>query len=180
MGSLEQEFELLGAPFADRGARADDALAALRASLSVPEPGYHGRYHDYSGLIVRPHAVQDRVPLWIGGRTRRSLRRALDHGDGWVPFGLSLPNMESMLAEAAEARSSSSSAFDVVLSPDRTLDPLGDPAATARALEAVARAGTTITGVSITARDASHYCDQLAELRELAAGEGHEFTPVDR
>ncbi|MGN0101334.1 MAG: TIGR03619 family F420-dependent LLM class oxidoreductase [Dietzia sp.] len=181
VGSLEQEFDLLGAPFADRGARADDALAALRASLSVAEPEYHGRFHDYSGLIVRPHAVQDRVPLWIGGRTRRSLRRALDHGDGWVPFGLSLPDMESMLAGAAEARSSSSSpspAFDVVLSPDRMLDPLGDPAATARALEAVARAGATITGVSITARDASHYCDQLAELRELAAGEGHEFAPI--
>ncbi len=35
VGSLEEEFDLLGAPFGDRGARADDALAALRSSLST-------------------------------------------------------------------------------------------------------------------------------------------------
>ena len=177
VGSLKEEFELLGAPFDDRGARADDALAALRASLSVAEPEYHGRFHDYSDVIVRPHAVQDRVPLWIGGRTRRSLRRALDHGDGWVPFGLTLAELESMLAGVAEALSSSSR-FDVVLSANRMLDPLGDPAATVRTLDSVERAGATIAGVSITARDASHYCEQLAELRELAVGEGHELAPV--
>lgn len=177
VGSLEEEFELLGAPFADRGARADDALAALRASLSVPEPEYHGRFYDYEGMIVRPHAVQDRVPLWIGGRTRRSLRRAVENGDGWVPFGLSVPELQAMLAAVPET-SSSSSPFDVVLSPDRKLDPLGDPGATVRALEAVSTAGATIAGVSITATDASHYCDQMVRLRELAAGEGHEFAPV--
>ncbi|MGO9457514.1 MAG: LLM class flavin-dependent oxidoreductase, partial [Acidimicrobiales bacterium] len=32
VGSLAEEFALLGAPFADRGARADDALGALRAT----------------------------------------------------------------------------------------------------------------------------------------------------
>lgn len=178
VGSLEEEFDLLGVPFADRGARADDALAALRASLSVPEPEYHGRFHDYADMIVRPHAVQDRVPLWIGGRTRRSLRRAVESGDGWVPFGLSIPELQSMLATVPETSSSSSSHFDVVLSPDRKLDPLGDPEATVRALEAVSDAGATITGVSISARDASHYCDQLARLRELAVGEGHELGPI--
>ena len=32
VGSLQEEFELLGAPFDDRGARADDAMRALRAA----------------------------------------------------------------------------------------------------------------------------------------------------
>ena len=52
VGSLEEEFELLGAPFADRGARADEAMAALRSSLAVREPEFHGRYYDYSGFVV--------------------------------------------------------------------------------------------------------------------------------
>ena len=34
VGSLEAEFDLFGAQFDDRGARADDALRALRAALS--------------------------------------------------------------------------------------------------------------------------------------------------
>ncbi|MFE9825925.1 LLM class flavin-dependent oxidoreductase [Streptomyces sp. NPDC005791] len=41
-------------------------------------------------------AVRDRVPWWIGGRTPRSLRRALPHGDGWMPFGLPLERLGEM------------------------------------------------------------------------------------
>ncbi|MEK8145924.1 TIGR03619 family F420-dependent LLM class oxidoreductase [Streptomyces sp. M10(2022)] len=87
VGSLEEEFALLGATFEGRGGIADDALAALRASLSQREPAYHGEHFDYDEFVVEPHAVQDRVPLWIGGRTPRSLRRAVAYGDGWCPSG---------------------------------------------------------------------------------------------
>ena len=88
VGSLREEFELLGAPFEDRGARADDAMRALRAALSQREPEYHGDYYDFAGFLIEPCAVQARVPLWVGGRTMRSLRRAVELGDGWAPFGL--------------------------------------------------------------------------------------------
>jgi probable F420-dependent oxidoreductase len=66
VGSLREEFELLDAPFGDRGVRADDALIALRASLSHDQPAYHGSHYDYDGFVVRPCAVQARVPLWVG------------------------------------------------------------------------------------------------------------------
>ena len=36
VGTLKEEFDLIGAPFDQRGARGDDALRALRASLSQP------------------------------------------------------------------------------------------------------------------------------------------------
>ena len=88
VGSLKEEFDLLGAAFEDRGARGDDALRALRASLSTLRPEYDGPYYSYSDVVVDPCARQERVPLWIGGRTRRSLRRAVELGDGWLPFGL--------------------------------------------------------------------------------------------
>ncbi|HLN43150.1 MAG TPA: LLM class flavin-dependent oxidoreductase, partial [Acidimicrobiales bacterium] len=45
VGSLEAEFELLGAPFADRGERADDALRAIRASFSRRVPSYSGTHY---------------------------------------------------------------------------------------------------------------------------------------
>jgi probable F420-dependent oxidoreductase len=76
VGRLKEEFDLLGAPFDDRGPRGDDALRALRASLSVPEPAYHGEFYSFDGMVVDPCAVQEHVPIWIGGRTLRSLRRA--------------------------------------------------------------------------------------------------------
>ncbi len=72
VGSLEQEFELVGASFADRGVRGDDAMKALRAALSQPIPEYHGEFYDFAEMVVDPCAVQAHVPLWVGGRTLRS------------------------------------------------------------------------------------------------------------
>src|SRR5580704_7915760 len=98
VGTLREEFDLLGAPFEDRGERADDALRALRASLSQPEPAYDGPFYRFGGMVVDPCAVQPHVPIWVGGRTRRSLRRALTLADGWMPFGLTADELERMLA----------------------------------------------------------------------------------
>ncbi|WLQ46967.1 TIGR03619 family F420-dependent LLM class oxidoreductase [Streptomyces poriferorum] len=163
VGSLEEEFQLLGAAFEGRGAIADDALAALRASLSRREPAYHGEHFDYEGLVVEPHAVQDRVPLWIGGRTPRSLRRAVAYGDGWVPFGLPLERLGEMVGAA-----SLPDGFEVVLSAGRPLDPSGDPDGASEALRKVSAAGATLVSVSLTAGSASHYAEQLEALAAIA------------
>jgi probable F420-dependent oxidoreductase len=171
VGSLQEEFELIGAPFDDRGARADDALAAIRVSLSTSHPEYHGAFYDYEGFVVEPHASQPRVPIWIGGRTERSLRRACDHGDGWVPFGLSMSDLKTMLAAVTLPAS-----FDVVLSTGAPLDPLGAPDKTTGALSRLRDAGATIASASLTARTAEHYGEQLEELHRLATTEGVEFA----
>jgi probable F420-dependent oxidoreductase len=162
VGSLRAEFELLGVPFDDRGARADESLLALRAALSTPTPEFHGTYYDYADVVVEPPAVQPRVPFWIGGRTLRSLRRAVSSGDGWVPFGLGGTELADLLRQVELPPG-----FDVVLSAGRPLDPIGDPEATRRALARAESLGATITGASITATSADHYCEQLAALREL-------------
>lgn len=162
VGSLEEEFELLGAPFAGRGAIADDALAALRAGLSTREPEYHGPHFSFSGLVVEPHAVQARVPLLIGGRTPRSLRRAVQLGDGWVPFGLSLAQLGETLS-----RRDLPADFEVVLSSGRPLDPGADPDACAERLRRVRQAGATVVSTTVHAESAHHYCEQLEALAEL-------------
>jgi probable F420-dependent oxidoreductase len=78
VGSLPQEFDLLGAEFEDRGPRGDDALRTLRTCLSTNEPDYSGTYYSFGGVVVDPYAYQAQVPLWVGGRTLRSLRRAVE------------------------------------------------------------------------------------------------------
>lgn len=162
VGTLEEEFELLGAPFAGRGARADDALAALRASLGRREPAYTGTHYDYSGFVVDPCALQERVPLWIGGRTRRSLRRAVELGDGWVPFGLPLDALAELL-DSVELPAD----FEIVLSAGRPVDPQGEPEQTSEALRGVRRVGGSVAGVSVCASSTDHYCEQLHALRAL-------------
>ncbi|MEV0366827.1 LLM class F420-dependent oxidoreductase [Nocardia fusca] len=170
VGSLREEFELLGAPFDDRGARADDAVRALRAALSERQPRYHGPYYEFSDMIVEPHAVQPRVPLWIGGRTPRSLRRACELADGWVPFGLDLDQLGTMLSRRPVPEG-----FDVVLSAGN-VDPLGDADGTRTVLDRLVRAGATIVGVGLEATSADHYCEQLGALAEIRS---REFADVE-
>jgi probable F420-dependent oxidoreductase len=164
VGSLREEFELLDAPFADRGVRADDALIALRASLSHEQPAYHGSHYDYDGFVVRPCAVQARVPLWVGGRTRRSLRRAVALADGWAPFGVSATQVAAWVADVERP-----DGFEVVISPERALDPSDHASACQDALGALAEAGTTIVSARVVHHSLAHYVEQLEALVGLAA-----------
>ncbi len=167
VGSLREEFELLGAPFDDRGDRGDDAMRALRASLSQPEPEYHGEFFSFDGFLVDPCAVQARVPLWVGGRTFRSLRRAVELGDGWAPFGLSTDEMAAMLARAGRPERP----FDVVLQSERPFDPLAEPAQVGDELHRFAEIGATAVNVRVMHHSRAHYCEQLAALKAVAPTE---------
>ncbi|MGB3698775.1 MAG: LLM class F420-dependent oxidoreductase [Gordonia sp. (in: high G+C Gram-positive bacteria)] len=170
VGSLREEFDLLGAEFADRGARADDALAAIRSALPTGSPVHSGPYYSYSGLTVQPHAVQARVPVWVGGRTRRALRRAVELGDGFSPFALAPAEVAQMLAQADLPAD-----FDVVLT-SGPLDPLGDRGDAVRRLDELRKAGATVVTASIAATGVAHYSDQLDALHALARAEGVSFS----
>ncbi|QIX25611.1 LLM class F420-dependent oxidoreductase [Nocardioides sp. JQ2195] len=166
VGTLAEEFELLGATFEGRGAIADDALKALRASLGERVPSYHGSHFDFEDLVIEPHAVQEHLPLWIGGRTPRSLRRALTLADGWVPFGLALDELTRMLAGSDVPEG-----FEVSLSAGRPLDPIGDPDRTRDQIARVLEAGATVVSTAVHAESATHYCEQLEALAAIAAAE---------
>jgi probable F420-dependent oxidoreductase len=164
VGTLKEEFDLVGAPFEDRGARADDAIQALRASLSQRLPEYHGPFYDFEALVVEPCAVQEHVPIWVGGRTLRSLRRAATLADGWCPFAVAP-------VQAAEwlRRVDSPPGFAVVLPPTRRLDPVNEPAAAQDILGETAALGATIVSTGFTAASLSHYLEQLDALATVHA-----------
>ena len=91
------EFELLGHQFDGRGERSDDALRAIRASWGVREPVYRGSHFEYSGFVVDPSGLPRPLDIWVGGRTRRSLRRAIELGDAWIPFRLKVADLRAIL-----------------------------------------------------------------------------------
>lgn len=153
VGSLEEEFALLGAPFEDRGPRADDALRELRRVLSQRE---------IDGFIIDPCAVQARVPIWIGGRTFRSLRRAVELADGWCPFGLKADAIAAMLRKIGDLPDG----FEVVLFPEPMSDPAGDPAGARQVFQPYIEAGATILNLRLRS-DSLEQC--LAQLEAVPA-----------
>jgi len=159
VGSLEPEFDLLGADFDERGPRADDAIRALRAAFGHEQPEYRGTHYDFGDVLVRPAGVQTPPPIWIGGRTARSLRRAVELGDGWAPFGLPVDRLRTMLAAATPR--------DVLLQPEPPVDPIGDPDGTRRTAATLRDAGATMLNLRFVHHSVEHYCEQLAAMREL-------------
>lgn len=162
VGTLQEEFELLDAPFADRGARADDAMRALRAALSQSEPAYHGEFYDFDGFVVDPCAVQPHVPMWVGGQTARSLRRAVELADGWAPFGLRRAELAEMIAGVDVAPD-----FEFVLQNEVPLDPGAEPDRVRETVGRLADAGATTLNARFVHHSLDHYLEQLAAMRAL-------------
>ncbi|KJF22800.1 TIGR03619 family F420-dependent LLM class oxidoreductase [Rhodococcus sp. AD45-ID] len=168
VGTVEAEFKALGVPFEGRGPRADDAMRALRASLSQLEPEYHGEFYDFEGLIIDPHAIQPRVPLWVGGHSKRALRRAVTLGDGWMPGAPDMETLRTMLAGFPERPAG----FEVICGAD-SLDPAAHPDQVEETLAEMDEAGVTMVPFRPVHRSLAHYLEQLDAMAAL-----ENFTPL--
>ncbi|MEO8601120.1 MAG: TIGR03619 family F420-dependent LLM class oxidoreductase [bacterium] len=176
VGSLEAEFDLLGADFAGRGARYEDALRALRAGLGGRQPAYAGTHYRFADFLIDPCAVQTRLPIWLGGRTPRSLRRAVELADGWDPFHLDRQQLREMLARARDWPQWRAD-FDIVLSPERTLrlDSAADVDEARHMVAAYAALGATALNLRFEHHSLEHY---LELLDRFAADVAKPFSPT--
>ncbi len=85
VGWLEEEFDAIGVPFAQRGARTDEYIAALRELWGADEPTFHGEHVSFDRALSYPKPPGRGVPIVIGGHTPHAARRAGRLGDGFFP-----------------------------------------------------------------------------------------------
>ncbi|MGO8862408.1 MAG: LLM class F420-dependent oxidoreductase [Acidimicrobiales bacterium] len=168
-GYLKREFELLGSPYEDRGPRVDDAIRAIKASFGRRTPAYDGPFFRFEGIVVDPCALQAPAPIWVGGRSVRSLRRAVELADGWCPFATSPRRAAAWLGEAraTEAWGARDRPLDVVLAHRDPMDPSLHPDATAAAVEELRDAGVTTVSLRFVHRSLTHYLEQLEAMAAL-------------
>lgn len=87
IGWLREEFEALGVPFEQRGKRADEHLAVMKALWADEISEYHGELVDLPPSRMYPKPVQRPHPrIHIGGESDGALRRVARHGQGWFTF----------------------------------------------------------------------------------------------
>ncbi len=171
VGSLEEEFALLGRDFARRGDLARDAIRALQAAFGRREPEYHGVHYDFAGVTIDPTSVQPRMPIWIGGRTARSLRRTIElDGDAWVPFALEPEQVRDLLSRARESEAWARRATppEVGLSPEPPLDPLGEPERVREEIQRHAACGATMLNLRFRSLSLGHHVEQMHAFVEVA------------
>ncbi|MEE9145878.1 MAG: LLM class F420-dependent oxidoreductase [Candidatus Tectomicrobia bacterium] len=89
VGWMREEFEALGIPsFDERGAVTDEYLQVFKELWSSDNPTFEGKYCRFSDIDFLPKPVQKpHPPIWVGGESRRAMRRTARFGNGWYPIG---------------------------------------------------------------------------------------------
>lgn len=86
VGHVRGEAECVGADYAGRGAVTDEYLRAMTALLDGEEAVFDGPTTAFGPVRTLVQTTTGRrPPFLIGGASKRSVRRALEVGDEWLP-----------------------------------------------------------------------------------------------
>jgi probable F420-dependent oxidoreductase len=103
VGWSAEEFAALGVPFARRGARTSEYIAAMRRLWADDVASFDGEFVRFESVRLYPKPVHGHaIPVVVGGTTDAALCRVAAVGDGWYGFNLAagaVPERLSMLAE---------------------------------------------------------------------------------
>ena len=97
VGWLEEEFDAIGVPFAERAARADEYIAALRELWTAEEPTFQGQFTSFEKAKSYPKPPQGSIPIVVGGHTKPAARRAGRLGDGFFPASTTPESLAELL-----------------------------------------------------------------------------------
>jgi len=124
VGWLKEEFDALGVPFADRGARTDEYIAAMRELWTADRPTFHGNFVSFEAANCQPQPKGGPVPIIIGGHSKPAARRAGRLGDGFFPARGVSEELLDLARRTAEANGRDPSALEITTSLPDDLDDL--------------------------------------------------------
>ena len=102
-GWNEAEYDALGVPYHERGARTTEYLRLWQACWEPGPTTFHGRFFSFDEMHVSPKPLQQpHPPIWIGGSSHASLRRAARFAQVWQPTPTALPELISNQAYLRE------------------------------------------------------------------------------
>ena len=113
VGWLAEEFEILDANYADRGAITDEHIRILRALWTDGNPDLAGAHYQISGFQLAPRPAQrPHPPIWTGGVSPPALRRAAHLGDGWHGVRQTPDDIRRVVARITDLRAAAGLAMD--------------------------------------------------------------------
>ena len=87
VGWLEEEFDIVGVPFHERGAITDEYTRAIIELWTKDSPEFEGKYVSFKDVAFEPKCIQKpHLPIWFGGDANPVLKRVARFASGWWPF----------------------------------------------------------------------------------------------
>ncbi|MFF1837377.1 LLM class F420-dependent oxidoreductase [Streptomyces sp. NPDC058231] len=112
-GWSAEEFAALGVPFAKRGRRTEEYLAAMRTLWSQDPASFTGEFIRFEAIRVNPKPLRGgHLPVVIGGNSDVALRRAATLTDGWYGFNIPTADVPAHIAVLADECARHGRAFD--------------------------------------------------------------------
>ena len=125
-GWMEEEFDIIGEPFAGRGTRAEEMVALMRRYWSGESVEFDGQhYRTPAPARMYPRPAQGSIPILWGGHTDAALRRVARCGDGWHPTQISLAALEEgvgRLRRYCEAEGRDPDSLSIIVRPGDTYE----------------------------------------------------------
>jgi probable F420-dependent oxidoreductase len=91
VGWAAEEYRALGVPYARRGRITDEYLAAIITAWTHEVASFHGEYVSFADVHTAPlPARKPHPPVWVGGHSRRAIRRTARFGTAWHPLDVDL------------------------------------------------------------------------------------------
>ncbi|MCP2279129.1 LLM class F420-dependent oxidoreductase [Nocardia amikacinitolerans] len=119
IGWQKEEYAAIGVPFADRGARLDECIGAMRALWTESPAGYSGTHVSFDKQFCLPQPSRP-VPIVLGGNSVPAVRRAGLVGDGWFPYTITSDDFArgaDRIREIATAEGRSEDAVEMTIWP---------------------------------------------------------------
>jgi probable F420-dependent oxidoreductase len=97
MGWSLDEYEAAGAPWQERGKRADEIIAALKAIWTTDPVEFQGQYYRIPKSFIGPKPVQKpHPPIYMAAYTPPAMKRVAKEANGWFPVGVPLSALAGM------------------------------------------------------------------------------------
>ncbi|MGH9767977.1 MAG: LLM class F420-dependent oxidoreductase [Blastocatellia bacterium] len=91
------EYEAAGAPWQERGKRADEIIAALKTIWTTDPVEFQGEYYRIPKSFIGPKPVQKpHPPIYMAAFTPAAMKRVAKEANGWFPVGIPLAGVAQM------------------------------------------------------------------------------------
>ncbi|MDA8046106.1 MAG: TIGR03619 family F420-dependent LLM class oxidoreductase [Actinomycetota bacterium] len=119
VGWSEAEYRALGADFATRGRRLDEALEMFRVLWGQDPASFRGPFHSFDGIRLLPKPAGP-IPIWCGGSSEAAYRRGV-RSAGFQVIGVTPEQAAPVIARLRRDRPE----LDFTISLRTGWDPLG-------------------------------------------------------
>ena len=115
IGWLAEEFEAMGTPFARRGARFDDYLAAIKKVWTGDVVTHKSNFLDWHDFKSHPVPKQTpHPPILMGGTSSKTLHRVVNSAQGWYAPSDSQQELTDKISELKTIAADAGRSFDTI------------------------------------------------------------------